>query len=1718
MKIGFRLAGVLLSLAGSHAWAQTITTELYLDLDANPATGCSVTTVAGTVTGVEARLRASVGGDPPTVEGVTRAECVGGVFAAEQPQSAGYPVGLDVGTDGSDVIELSTPLQGLGDGATTAHFLVHDGDDGDLVQATIVLPGGVDPPVDAAPAIIPSSGWLALLLLVGFTLWAVRRHPAIGSTLAVLLLMGSGITWAANFITDGQIFDWSGVAPVATDPPDGANAAADLVAVFAATEQGRLFVRFDVRDVEQQANQLPSLADASFDIDENSPAGTPVGTVTGTDPDAGQTLAYAITAGNTGTTFAIDATTGTITVADPAALDAETMAQFSLTVSATDDGEPAQSDSATVTIAVNDINEAPTANDAAFDVAEGAATGTVAGTVDATDPDAAAPNNTLTFSITAGNTGNAFAIDAATGTVTVATGSAVNLANAPFTLTVAVSDGGTPALQDTATVTITVSDENDAPVFDQSTYAFAIDENSAADTPVGNVAATDPDAADTLVYTMAAGNDAAAFAIDPATGAIRVAAGAMLDAETLPAYTLTVSATDDGTPALSASATVSVTINDVNEAPTLADAAFDVPEHSAAGTVVGTVAGTDPDATAPFATLAYAITAGNTDGTFAIDAGTGTLQIADATLFDFESGASFVLTVTATDGGGLADSAQVTVTPTDINEAPALADTARSVLQDSAAGTLVGAPLAGVDPDTAAPFSTLTYAITGGNAGSPFAIDADSGQLAVANASLIVEGASFPLAVTVTDGGGLSDTATVTVDVTDVNDAPSFTAGPSQLVLEDAGPQSLLWATDIDDNDPGTQTLTFLVSHDNAALFAAAPAIGAAGVLTYETAPDANGSATVTVALQDDGGTANGGVDTSAPQTFTITVTPVNDAPTFVAGSDVSLDEDASAQSIAGWASAISPGPANEAGQTVTFTVDNSSPALFSVPVAITPDGMLTFTPAADANGVATLTVRAVDNGGTADGGIDTSAPQTATITIETVDDAPVAVADSATVLEDAAATPIAVLANDTDVDGGPIAIASVSQPANGVVVITGGGTGLTYQPSANYCNTPPGTTSDTFTYTLAPGGSTASVAVSVTCVDDAPVAVADTATVTEDDGATAIGVLANDTDVDGGPIAIAFVTQPANGIVLITGGGTGLSYQPPANYCNTPPGSAQDTFTYTLTPGGSTASVSVSVTCVDDAPIAVADAATVAQNAAATAIPVLANDTDIDGGPRSIASVTQPANGTVVITGGGTGLTYQPQTGYCNTPPGTTPDTFTYTLAPGGSSATVSMTVTCPDSIAITSDGGGDEAQLNYPSFGTIPVTTVQATVSAGNPAITYALAGGADQARFTINATSGELRFVTPPDVATPTDANTDNVYEVVVQSSSGALMDTQALDVTIVEGLAVLAKRVLLMRDSEGGDLDIRVLDANGDIDPGAPYTISYTSPAIAITATGAVSVLQPGQSNTTVTITSPGRSPWTSVVAVRTVITDVSPGHNSSQAISTSDQFSAFGSNAGLPTTSYYADFYRIVLPAGELEVIMDSGDDLDTYLLLANDQGFLVAGNDDDDDGALGVGSRLRFTVTEPRVYHIEASTFNGLDTGAYNFAVNFTPAEVDVGAFALNGTCGVLGVQGPGFTLQSPQALPIGTNILVNGSGVPNIGVWSVTGGTANVTVLSGTSRLITLTSALPAGQIMAFRTTLSTTVAWTLNGVTSLPSGYVGTGSKTAGSVTSTLVLCTTT
>jgi large repetitive protein len=225
-----------------------------------------------------------------------------------------------------------------------------------------------------------------------------------------------------------------------------------------------------------------------------------------------------------------------------------------------------------------------------------------------------------------------------------------------------------------------------------------------------------------------------------------------------------------------------------------------------------------------------------------------------------------------------------------------------------------------------------------------------------------------------------------------VNVAPSFTSGTDRTVLEDAGAQSVgAWATSISPGPPAesSQSVTFSVSSDNPALFSAQPAVASDGTLTYTPAADANGIATVTVTAHDDGGTAGGGVDTSAPSAFTLTVSSVDDAPSFTAGADRTVLEDAGAQSVGAWATSISTGPPAESSQSVTFSVSSDNPALFSSQPAVAPDGTLTYTPAVNANGVATVTVTAHDDGGTANGGVDTSGPSAFVLSVSSVNDAP---------------------------------------------------------------------------------------------------------------------------------------------------------------------------------------------------------------------------------------------------------------------------------------------------------------------------------------------------------------------------------------------------------------------------------------------------------------------------------------------------------------------------------------------------------------------------------------------------------------------------------------------------------------------------------------------------------------------------------------------------------
>ena len=191
-----------------------------------------------------------------------------------------------------------------------------------------------------------------------------------------------------------------------------------------------------------------------------------------------------------------------------------------------------------------------------FTVAENAAVGTQLGTVRAT----VAGGSPVTHTLSAGNRGGVWTIDATSGELKVE--GPLDYEAAPtYTLTV-TADAGVHGTA-TATVTVTVTDVDEPPEFGAESYAFTVAENAAVTTTVGTVTASDPEGG-TVVYDITAGNPGGVFVVDALAG--RLVVGAALDAETLATYTLTVRAiVRSGSPA--ATTTVTVTVTDVVDAP-----------------------------------------------------------------------------------------------------------------------------------------------------------------------------------------------------------------------------------------------------------------------------------------------------------------------------------------------------------------------------------------------------------------------------------------------------------------------------------------------------------------------------------------------------------------------------------------------------------------------------------------------------------------------------------------------------------------------------------------------------------------------------------------------------------------------------------------------------------------------------------------------------------------------------------------------------------------------------------------------------------------------------------------------------------------------------------------------------------------------------------------------------------------------------------------------
>ena len=428
--------------------------------------------------------------------------------------------------------------------------------------------------------------------------------------------------------------------------------------------------------------------------------------------------------------------------------------------------------------------------------------------------------------------------------------------------------------------------------------------------------------------------------------------------------TLSVKVTATDSSSATVSDTFDIVVANVNDAPVFTgqDATASVDENSTAGTSVVTVEATDPDTGD---TVTYSLDA-TSDVAFDISS-SGAITVAANDSLDHETTSSYTVTVTATDSAtpALTATHAVTVSVTDLNEAPAFPSTAPSTLsidENNGAQAAVGT-VAAEDPDDGAAFATLTYSL---DDTSVFEINSTTGAIAVTAADALNHETTSSYTVTVKvrdskDGDGAADTADdatheVTINVTDVNEAPSFPeAAPTTLSIAEnsaAGTAvGTVAATDPDDSSEDFGTLTYSLDTTSDVAFdissSGAITVAADDSLDHET----TSSYTVTVTASDSATSA-----LTATHEVTISVTDVNEAPSFptTAPTELSVPEAISVSvtpqpatptrdpttvradrgevvTTVGTVAATDPDASGEAFGTLSYALDTASAAAFSI-------------------------------------------------------------------------------------------------------------------------------------------------------------------------------------------------------------------------------------------------------------------------------------------------------------------------------------------------------------------------------------------------------------------------------------------------------------------------------------------------------------------------------------------------------------------------------------------------------------------------------------------------------------------------------------------------------------------------------------------------------------------------------------------------------------------
>ena len=529
---------------------------------------------------------------------------------------------------------------------------------------------------------------------------------------------------------------------------------------------------------------------------------------------------------------------------------------------------------------------------------------------------------------------------------------------------------------------------------------------------------------------------------------------------------------------------------------------------------------------------------------------------------------------------------------------------------------------------------------------------------------------------TVSDGQGGTDIGDVAVEVVPTNEEPNA-SDDSLTLAEDTSDSVDVFANDTDDDGDPIAVETLEPTADNGAV-----SCTVGGICTYTPEPNFEGFDTFSYTITD----GQGGTDTA---NVDVTVTPVNDVPNAVDDSLVTSEDQMGSLNVR-------TNDVDIDGDTLLVTT--LTPAASHGTVACLGGGGCSYTPVADYSGPDSFQYTISDG----HGGTDTA---TVNITVTPENTPPVADDDAISTLEDNAGA-TNVLVGDTDVDGDTLSV-STSAPtaAHGTVSCAAGGV-CTYTPSANY-NGP-----DSFVYTVSDGrgkSDTGTVTVTVLPGNDAPLAVDDSLS-TPEETAGQVDVLPNDTDLEGDSLSVTGSTNGAHGTASCDA--TTCTYTPALNY------TGADTFTYTVSDGNGgtdTGSVSVTVTGVNDAPVADDDSLMTDMDMPGN-VSVLVGDTDIDGDTLSVATPSDPDHG--AVTCNATTCTYTPDPGYLG------PDSFTYEVSDGllTDQGLVSVTVRQPNVAPGCANVVPSKTKLWSPQRAFVLVALSGATDANGDP-LTFAI-----------------------------------------------------------------------------------------------------------------------------------------------------------------------------------------------------------------------------------------------------------------------------------------------------------------------------------------------------------------------------------------------------------